>query len=114
MKKLFLIAFGFTAGLTHAQAIDYQVVPDWLKLPGSREQLGNMHGDVAVSANGDVYVSLLETNAGLQVFSAEGKFLRNVEGAPNDFHGFVIRKQEDGEFLYAVRLQGQSILKMTL
>ena len=73
-----------------------------------------MHGDVAVSSEGEVYVSVQAPEAGLQVFSRDGKFLRNVPNAPNDFHGFVIRKQDDGEFIYAPRLQGQSIIKMSL
>jgi hypothetical protein len=48
------------------------------------------------------------------VFSADGRFLRNVPGAPSDFHGFVIRKQADGEFIYGATLRGQTIVKMTL
>ena len=35
-------------------------------------------------------------------------------GAPTDFHGFVIRKLDDGEFIYGPRLGGQEILKLTL
>jgi hypothetical protein len=34
--------------------------------------------------------------------------------APEDFHGFVIRRQPDGEFIYGARLRGQTILKMAL
>src|SRR5688572_31089284 len=79
---------------------EYAVAPDWLKLPEGRAQLGNQHGDVAVSSAGDVYVSVQDPQAGLQVFSPDGRFLRNVPGAPSDFHGFVIRKQADGEFIY--------------
>ena len=63
----------------------YSVVPDWLKLPTGREQLGNQHGDVAVSSAGEVYVSVQDPAAGLQVFSPEGAFLRNVPGAPGTF-----------------------------
>ena len=99
----------------HATAAStYTVAPDWLKLPQGREQLGNQHGDVAVSSTGEVYVSVQDPSAGLQVFSPEGAFLRNVTGAPSDFHGFVIRKQADGEFLYGATLRGQTIVKMTL
>lgn len=43
-----------------------------------------------------------------------GKWLRNVENAPSDFHGFVIKKQDDGEFIYGPRLGGGNILKLTL
>src|SRR5258706_12053290 len=56
----------------------------------------------------------MDPDAGVQVFSPDGKFLRNVPGAPNDFHGFVIHKDSDGEFIYGPRLTAQTIVKMTL
>jgi hypothetical protein len=56
----------------------------------------------------------MDPKAGLQVFSADGKFLRNVPGAPPDFHGFVIHKEADGEFIYGARLGAGNILKMSL
>ncbi|MBI5773520.1 MAG: hypothetical protein HZA89_07225 [Verrucomicrobia bacterium] len=121
MHKHLFTTLALAALLTRATAADWKVAPDWLKLPEGRAQLGNQHGDVAVSANGEVYVSILnplagapDPQAGLQVFSPEGKYLRNVPGAPPDFHGFVIRKEKDGEFIYGPRLAGQTILKMTL
>ena len=74
-----------------------------------------MHGDVAINSKGEVYVSVQGgPKAGVQVYSAKGKYLRNVPGAPNDFHGFVIRKLDDGEHIYGPRLGGQNILKLTL
>jgi hypothetical protein len=93
---------------------EYTAVADWLKLPEGRPQLGNQHGDVAVSSTGDVYVSVQDPAAGLQVYAPDGKFLRNVNGAPSDFHGFVIRKQADGEFIYGATMRGQTVIKMTL
>ncbi len=92
----------------------FKAVADWVKLPDGRAQLGNMHGDVAVSSVGEVYVSVQDPKAGLQVYGSDGKWIRNVKGAPTDFHGFVIRKGEDGEFIYGPRLGGQEILKLTL
>jgi len=99
---------------TSSAAGDYTVAANWLKLPDGRAQLGNQHGDVAVSSAGDVYVSVQDPAAGLQVFAPDGKFLRNVNGAPSDFHGFVIHKEDAGEFLYGATLRGQTIVKMTL
>jgi len=81
--------------------------------PG-RPQLGNMHGDIAVSSKGEVYVSVQDPKAGVQVYAADGRFVRNVPDAPSDFHGFVIRKQRDGEFIYGPRLGAQSIVKIGL
>jgi len=93
---------------------DYTVAANWLKVPEGKAQLGNQHGDVAVSSAGDVYVSVQDPAAGLQVFAPDGKFLRNVNGAPSDFHGFVIHKEAGGEFIYGATLRGQTIVKMTL
>jgi DNA-binding beta-propeller fold protein YncE len=99
---------------TSSAAGDYTVAANWLKLPDGRAQLGNQHGDVAVSSVGDVYVSVQDPAAGLQVFAPDGRFLRNVNGAPSDFHGFVIHKEAGGEFIYGATLRGQTIVKMTL
>lgn len=97
-----------------------------------------MHGTVAVSSANEVYINVegtvrqrfavLGPNPGLQVYSADGKYLRNVPNAPFDLHGFIIRKEPDGEFIYASRLAAgltpedqtragldqQAVIKMTL
>jgi hypothetical protein len=114
MKQL-LLACLVGAGLTvHAAAPEFKAVPEWLKLPDGRAALGNQHGDIAVSSNGEVYVSVQDPQAGLQVYAPDGHFLRNVPDAPSDFHGFVIRTQPDGEFIFGSRLREQTIVKMTL
>jgi hypothetical protein len=72
--------------------------------------------------------AILGPNPGVQVYSADGQYLRNVPNAPFDLHGFLIRQEAGGEFLYGVRLAGgatpadqsragldqQVIIKMTL
>ena len=115
MKKALLTTITSIGLLATATAGgEYTVAANWLKLPDGRVQLGNQHGDVAVSSTGDVYVSVQDPQAGLQVYGPDGTFLRNVTGAPSDFHGFVIRTQADGEFIYGATLRGQTIVKMTL
>ena len=97
MKRLLLALVAGAATVAHlAAAVEYQAVADWLKLPAGRPQLGTMHGDIAVSASGEVYVSVEDPQAGLQVYAADGTFIRNVPNAPPDFHGFVIRRLADG------------------
>ena len=96
--------------------LDYKVVPDWLKLPEGRTEIGSMHGDVAVSSAGEVYISVqgkARQNAapdgpapGVQVYAPDGTFLRNVPNAPSDLCGFIIRKEPQGEFIYGARLAG--------
>lgn len=114
MRKTIAILLGITTLLTQAFALDYEAIPNWLKLPEGRPQLGNMHGDIAVSSKGEIYVSVMDPKAGVQVYADNGKFIRNVPNAPSDFHGFVIHKDKDGEFIFGPRLSGQCIIKMTL
>src|SRR5258708_6445552 len=74
-----LLAFLVAASLGYA--IEYKAVPDWYSFPDGKKIIGNMHGDVAVSSNGEVYVSVMDPKAGLQVFAPDGKFLRIVPNA---------------------------------
>lgn len=114
MRHSLLATLTLTALLLPARAADWKATADWLKLPAGRPTLGNMHGDIAVSSKGEVYVSTMDPKAGVQVYAPDGKWLRNLPDAPADFHGFVIKKQADGEFIYGPRLGGQTILKLTL
>ena len=116
MHKTFLMAavVAFVSLAPASAATDFTAVADWLKLPDGRPNLGNMHGDVAVSSTGEVYVSVQDPTAGLQVYAPDGRFVRNVPNAPSDFHGFVIRKQDDGEFIYGATMRGQTVVKMRL
>src|SRR2546427_4514898 len=100
MHRTLLSLFSLAALIGSAAAVEYKAVPNWYKLAPGRPQMGNMHGDVAVSSNGEVYVSVMDPKAGLQVYAPDGKFLRNVPDAPPDLHGFVIHKEADGEFIY--------------
>lgn len=109
-----LSALALTSLLSATFAAEYKAVPDWYKLPEGRSQMGNMHGDVAVSSKGEVYVSVMDPKAALQVYAPDGKFLRLVPNAPPDLHGFVIHKEADGEFIYGPRLGAGNILKLTL
>ena len=112
--RLPLVAVTLACAVTAVAGAGYSAVGDWLKLPAGRPQLGNMHGDIAVSSKGEVFVSVQDPAAGVQVYAPDGTFLRNVTGAPSDFHGFVIRTQPEGEFLYGATLRGQTIVKMKL
>ena len=62
-----------------ALGANYTVVPNWAKVPTGEKQIGNMHGDVAVSSKGEVYVSVQGgPNSGVQVYSAKGKYRASV------------------------------------
>ena len=114
MRKLFLPFLAATALAAAAPPLPFHAVAGWPALPAGRSQIGNMHGDVAVSSTGEVYISVQDPEAGVQVVAADGAFVRNLPGAPADLHGFVIHRDADGEFLYGVRLREQAVVKMTL
>lgn len=114
MRKFLLALATLATFLGHAAAVEYKAVRDWYKLAPGRPMMGPMHGDIAVASNGEVYVSTMDPKAGMQVYAADGKFIRNVENAPTDFHGFVIHKDADGEFIFGARLGTGNILKLTL
>ncbi|MGY8770484.1 MAG: hypothetical protein ACKVH8_18880 [Pirellulales bacterium] len=62
------------------------ITDDWLQVPSGLQTMGNAHGDVAISKAGDVYVSITGgSRAGIQVYSSDGKYLRNVKDAPTVF-----------------------------
>jgi hypothetical protein len=115
MKKTILTAAVCAAlTATAVAALEFNAVANWPGLPPGKTQIGNMHGDVAVSSAGEVYVSVQDPQAGIQVYTEDGAFVRAIASAPPDFHGFVIRRQADGEFIYGARMRGQEALKMTL
>jgi hypothetical protein len=113
MLKLQLAVVGVVlCGAVEAQT--YEPVADWLEVPAGRAMLGPMHGDIAVSKAGEVYVSVETPGMGVQVFSPDGRYLRSLANAPADLHGFVIRDAGDGEHIYGVSLRGQKFVKLTL
>ena len=63
MRKSLLSALCLATFLCSAQAAEYKAVPDWYKLAPGRPQMGNLHGDVAVSSKGEVYVSVMDPKA---------------------------------------------------
>ncbi|MEM7603477.1 MAG: hypothetical protein AAF357_18945, partial [Verrucomicrobiota bacterium] len=96
-------------------AHDYHHQSDFPTLAEGSETVGDGHGEVAVSSRGEIYVSVQGgPHPGLQVYSAEGAYLRNVKGAPTDFHGFVIHQESAGEFIYGVGLSSGTLFKLAL
>jgi hypothetical protein len=113
INKILLTTLLFNALSLLAKDI-WKSQPNWVELPDNRDKVGNMHGDIAVSSNGDIFVSVGDPKAGLQVYGDNGKWKHNVPNAPSDLHGFVIKKEGKNEFIYAVRVSGGELLKMTL
>jgi len=77
---------------------------------------GDSHGDIAVSPKGEVYASVQGgPYAGIQVYSAKGRYLRNVPNAPTDLHGFIIARGQGGEaHIFGVSRLAQKIVELGL
>lgn len=97
----------------HAESAQYEFVPNWLTPPPGKETIGNSHGEIGVDSSGKVYVSVQDPGAGIQVYSPEGKFIKALP-LPPSLHGFVIRKDNGGEFIFAAVLGEQRFIKCTL
>ena len=112
MKTLFALIL-LTAFTVYSH--DYEVSDKGFHPPHGMKTTGSTHGEIAVDKEGLIYVSVIDgRHPGVQIYDKDGKYLRNLENAPNDLHGFVIHSEEGKQFLYGSRLNGQSIIKMSL
>lgn len=107
-----MVGFGPTAAL----AAGFTMNSNYFTPPGDRATIGDSHGDIAVSPKGEIYASVQGGNyAGIQVYSAKGRYLRNVPNAPTDLHGFIIAKGMDGKAdIFGVSRFAQKIVEMSL
>lgn len=88
----------------------------FLTPPDLMATIGDSHGDIAVSPAGEIYVSVEGgERKGIQVYDAEGRYLRNVPNAPDDLHGFIIAMSPQGApSIYGASLRGEQIVQLTL
>ncbi len=109
---LLLAALAF-APLAKAEP-KYEFVPNFLTPPPGLETIGDGHGEIQVDSTGKIYVSVNgHEEGGIQVYSPEGRYLKTLP-LPQTLHGFAIRKQPDGEFIFAAALGMQKAFKATL
>lgn len=111
--SLSLLTVSVLPTASFAEEVKYASAPDFLQPPPGKETIGNGHGEIAVDSAGNIYVSVQEKDAGIQVYSPEGKFQKSLP-LPPSLHGFVIRKNEEGEFIYAAVLGEQRVIKCKL
>jgi len=103
-------------GLAAEHPVVFEMNPRFLTFPQCMSTIGDAHGDIAVSPAGEIYISVeAGEHPGIQVYSPQGRYLRNVPNAPYDFHGFIIANAPDGTpNLFGASLVGQQIIQMTL
>jgi hypothetical protein len=111
MKPLPFFLLILAAGLAPAASFEY--APDFIQPPPGRETIGNGHGEIQVDSSGQIYVSVQEQEAGIQVYGKDGRYVRSLS-LPASLHGFVIRRDEGGEFIFATVLAEQRVIKATL
>jgi hypothetical protein len=114
MPSLRILALlAFTAVAATAAEVKYQLLPNFLGTPPNKATIGNGHGEIAVDSAGQIYVSVQEKDAGIQVYGKDGKYLKTLK-LPSSLHGFVIRKTDAGEFLFGAVLNEQRFIKAKL
>ena len=110
MKKL-ICSLMFVAAIATADAATFTMDTKYFTPPDGMATIGDSHGDVAISPKGEIYVSVQGgAHSGIQVYSADGHYLRNVPGAQTDFHGFIIANGN----IYGVSRLTQHIVEMSL
>jgi len=117
MNRIFgaaLLAAFLMTGAAAAQT--FTITSPVLMPPGGMATIGDSHGDIAVSPAGEIYVSVQGGNySGIQVYGADGRYLRNVPGAPADLHGFIIARGADGvSYIYGVSRLAQEVVQLGL
>jgi len=113
MSTLRILTLLAVCSLAQATEVKYEFVPNFFGTPPGKEQIGNGHGEIAVDSAGNFYVSVQDKDAGLQVYGKDGKYLKTL-ALPASLHGFVIRKTEEGEFIFAAVLGEQRFIKAKL
>ena len=113
MPTLRLLALLTVCSLSQAAEVKYDFAPNFLGTPPGKAQIGNGHGEIAVDSAGNIYVSVQEKDAGIQVYGKDGKYVKTL-ALPASLHGFVVRKSAEGEFLYGAVLNEQRLIKAQL
>jgi hypothetical protein len=116
MKRLFCGLVLTVLASLRAAAADFVMDAKFFTPPPGMATIGDSHGDIAVSPAGEIYVSVQGgEHTGIQVYSSEGRYLRNVPGAPPDLHGFIIARAPDRQFhIYGVSRLVQEIIQLKL
>lgn len=103
-------------GSTASAEVAYEFAPNFITPPPGKETIGNGHGEIACDSAGNFYVSVQgpeNKDAGVQVYGPDGKFIQALK-LPNSLHGFVIRKDEGTEYIFAAVLGEKRVIKAKL
>lgn len=90
----------------------FEIEAGWARLPAG-VAFGPTHGGVAVDRSGSIYVSS-DGPQGILVFARDGQYRRSLAPELSGIHGFFIRQEEGGEFIYAAHVKGHQSVKLGL
>ena len=72
----------------------FDTVPGWGLRPDGKSAIGPCHGSVVIDKAGNIYTS---ANAGVFVFSPEGKVVQSYRGKEYaNIHAMEVRQEESG------------------
>ena len=81
--------------------VTFDTVPGWGLLPDGQSALGQTHGGVAVSKDGNIFTSAAK---GVVVFSPEGKVVNSFLGKHfTQLHDIKLRDEDGKEYIYGAR-----------
>ncbi len=112
-QPLLSLLTALALGSTASAEVAYEFAPNFITPPPGKETIGNGHGEIACDSAGNFYVSVQEENAGIQVYGPDGKFIKALP-LPKSLHGFVIRKDEGQEYIFAAVLLEAKVIKARL
>ena len=96
---------------TFAAELKYSITPGFFEQNPDNRPLGPCHGGVVIDKAGNIYVTT-DTERGVVVFSAAGKFLRAI--GPTRIHGLEMREESGVEYIYAARPADHEVVKLKL
>lgn len=108
--KILALSLLLVATAMNAEELKFVPVPGFFEKLPDRE-LGPCHGGAVIDRQGQVYVST-DTPRGIDVFSAEGKYLRSF--APTLVHAMELREEDGTEYIYAALPTKHEVVKLKL
>jgi len=90
----------------------YRFQNNWLKLPEKTEQLGPVHGGIAVDGDGRVFYTTNGDPHPIMKHARDGTFQKGLADSFPGCHDLVLRRENGQTYLYAAHLHGKQILKL--
>lgn len=101
-----------TATVTGSEGHEYVTAPGW-GVPENGENIGSLHGDLAVDQFGNVYAA---TNGepGIAVFDCFGNFTKSLKGGLSGMHSLTTVTEGDQQFIWGSQVGKNRAVKFDL